>query len=271
MYQKLVQAYRNNEDFVNAERAIRIGMNYAPGNAVLISEWAWNAQVRKDYVQASKRLEKLFTVLQGSVSEKIYSRLLYTYFHLNEATKFNSLLEKAISEYPESKKILSFRNMLSDLFPEGCKILVLTTFPKHASNNVGDQLITYSLLKLLKKRLPNLKYHIEFRAANLDKYLGTSVRYILAPGFSVSNGVYPSIYGLYTDLENLPVFLPIGCSFQHIVPSCEIFEENVYSDDDKKVLKLISKKMKYPFFLCRDELIKKCFLRMIFVLFIVGT
>jgi hypothetical protein len=255
IYWKLTQAYRNNTQLLESEDIADTGLKIYPDNPVLLSEWAWNAQVKKDYKEASIRLEKLINTLNPNVSEKIYTRLLNTYKNLNELESLKNLLQIALKKYPNSDKIKHFLKIEeNDDFPKDCKIIILTTFPKHASNNVGDQLITYSFLKLLKSRIPDLKYHIEFRANNLNKYRNKNITHILAPGFSIANDVYPNIYGLYSDLNNLPTFSPIGCSFQHIIPSHEVFENNTYSKEDKSFFNSLLEKMDSPY-LCRDQLI----------------
>jgi len=255
IYWKLTQAHRNNHDIQNAELIASKGLKLFPDNPVLISEWAWNSQIKKDFLQASVRIERLIEVLNSNVSEKIYTRLLGTYKNLYQFDKMEVLAQKAIIKYPNSENIKVFLNIKQEYsLPNEIEIIVLTTFPKHASNNVGDQLITHSFLKLLENRMPHLKYHIEFRANNLDKYLSNNIKYILAPGFSVSNEVYPNLYALYTNLDNLPNFFPIGCSFQHISPSHEVFESNKYSENDNSFFYKIKEKMDYPF-LCRDGLI----------------
>lgn len=260
-FQKQIQEFRNSGNLIKAEEIAKNALNIFENNLILMSEYAWNSQVKNDYLEAEKRLVNLIKIHNGNVTEKMYSRLLSVYEKLNQFEELEILLEKALQKYPNSEKIKAYKTIekktdLSDSF----EIIVLTTFPKHASNNVGDQLITYSFLKLLKKRLPDLKYHIEFRANNLDKYLNKSIKYILAPGFSISNEVYPKIYGLYSDLNNLPKFLPIGCSFQHISPSHEVFESNTYSDIDKYFFNEINKKMDFPF-LCRDVMIYNMLVR----------
>ncbi len=256
VYWQLTQAYRNKSELNSAEEIAQKGLNLFPTNPVLISEWAWNAQVKKDYKESSKRLEQLIKILEPNISEKIYTRLLDSYRYLGQFDKIETLTQEALKKYPNSVKIKSFlEKSKEENLPKDVEIIVLTTFPKHASNNVGDQLITYSFLKLLEKRIPNLKYHIEFRANNLDKYLNSNIKYILAPGFSIVNEVYPKIYGLFSDLNNLPKFFPLGCSFQHISPSLEVFQNNIYFEDSKKIFHKLLEKMNHPF-LCRDILIK---------------
>lgn len=77
--------------------------------------------------------------------------------------------------------------------------LLLTTFPGHKSQNVGDNLISYSAIKMITSRNANFKPITAFREQNLDKYEDGVLRNIIAPGFSVSDGVYPKLFGLYSD------------------------------------------------------------------------
>lgn len=131
--------------------------------------------------------------------------------------------------------------------------LLLTTFPGHRSKNVGDNLISHSAITLIAARNPAFNPTVAFRAENLDHYADGSIRNIIAPGFSVTDGVYPELFGLYSDLARLPNFFPIGCSFQHTTPSRQTFEEYEYSSATLEFLHFIaSRSGTIP---CRDQLI----------------
>jgi len=97
----------------------------------------------------------------------------------------------------ESKKLLK------EIFDKNLtsSTLLLTTFPKHASNNVGDQLISSSTIELIKSKIPDFNPIIEFRVTNLDNYENSIVKNILAPGFFICNRTYPELYGLYSDID----------------------------------------------------------------------
>lgn len=130
--------------------------------------------------------------------------------------------------------------------------IVLTTYPAHKSMNVGDALITQSCLKLLKARLPEFQPVVLFREKPLDGFKRRPQHRVFAPGFSVSDGVYPKIYSLFTDLSRLSRFWPMGCSFQSPLRGREAFEVP-YSKDTLEFLTLITGRFgRLP---CRDELI----------------
>jgi len=132
--------------------------------------------------------------------------------------------------------------------------LFLTTFPHHRSSNVGDNLLCDSAMQLIYSKKPSMTSPILlFREEKLDDYPDGSIKTIIAPGFSVSNDVYPNLFRLYENLDRLPKFFPIGCSFQHDIPSHEVFDSYVYNEATSTFLKMLVKKNgPLP---CRDRLI----------------
>lgn len=137
--------------------------------------------------------------------------------------------------------------------------ILLTTFPVHRSGNVGDHLITHSLVKLLRGRLSQYDPSVLFREESLDGFSDSAVRSIIAPGFSVVDETYPKLFGLYTDLNRLNNFFPIGCSFQHTLPALSAFDGHQYGDATLDFLKRIVEKSG-PM-MCRDQLIVEMLVR----------
>lgn len=131
--------------------------------------------------------------------------------------------------------------------------VLLTTFPSHKSQNVGDNLIAHSAIKMISSRNLAFEPITVFREEKLDSIPDGAIRNLIAPGFSVSDSVYPGLFGLYSDLNRLPEFFPIGCSFQHTIPSHETFERYEYSAETLRFLKFIADRSgPLP---CRDQLI----------------
>lgn len=131
--------------------------------------------------------------------------------------------------------------------------LLLTTFPAHKSMNVGDNLISQSARNLIKSKYSGYDPIVLFREDRLDRYADGSVRSVISPGFSVSNGVYPQLFGLYSDIKRLPYFVPVGCSFQHPIPAMKSFTDYRYSHETLNFLKTITE-LSGPM-PCRDQLI----------------
>lgn len=131
--------------------------------------------------------------------------------------------------------------------------LFLTTYPEHKSQNVGDNLIAHSTIDLIRQFNPDFEPTIVFREKSLDGFSKKKVKHIIAPGFSVANGVYPGLFPLYTDLGRLTNFHPVGCSFQHPIPSRDSFNAALYDEQTKDFLKLVVDRAgPLP---CRDQLI----------------
>lgn len=119
------------------------------------------------------------------------------------------------------------------------KHLMLTTFPKHRSRNVGDALIASSFLALVQHLGLAHSVETKFRADPLDdktlKRYGS--RPIFLPGMSVSNDLYPKLYALHSDFDRIPrSLIPFGCSWQHPVGFPEHFEQAVVTGDTKRLL-----------------------------------
>ena len=116
--------------------------------------------------------------------------------------------------------------------------ILLTTYPEHGSRNVGDRLITDSALKLIRRRIPDYNPVMIFREEALERFDKRKVRSILAPGFSINDASYPKLFKLYENLDGVSkLFHPIGCSFQHLVPRKDTYNEYVYSDETLNFLR----------------------------------
>lgn len=136
---------------------------------------------------------------------------------------------------------------------KGLVDVLITTYPAHKSQNVGDNMIAQSAIKLIKSRNPKFDPTIIFREKSLDGLGKNRVRSLIAPGFSVSNDTYPGLFPLYTDLNRLKNFFPIGCSYQNIIPSENSFYENPYNENTQEFLEMLANKFgPIP---CRDDLI----------------
>jgi len=134
--------------------------------------------------------------------------------------------------------------------------LLITTYPGHKSQNVGDNLISHSAIELVRSRCPSYSPEIVFRENSLDEYAGSRVRTILAPGFSVSNDTYPKLFRLYSDLRDLHSFSPIGCSFQHPVPGHDSFDSYEFNASTLDFLRRIADQCGDAGIPCRDMLIQ---------------
>jgi tetratricopeptide (TPR) repeat protein len=180
---------------------------------------------------------------------------------IDEANRLYMLIIKgadSLAIVKESKKWL-VKNQEPVFEKAPNKNLILTTFPAHKSNNVGDSMIANSALAMIKSRYTEFDAFTLFREVKLDKYEDGTVVNIIAPGFSVSNNVYPELFSLYSDLNRLPSFFPIGCSFQHPIASQRVFDEYEYNSETLHFLKLIAEKSgPLP---CRDQLIVDLLLR----------
>ncbi len=118
--------------------------------------------------------------------------------------------------------------------------ILLTTYPHHKSRNIGDNLITRSFIKLILNIDKNFNPVIHFREHSLIGYSKKNKQIIYAPGFSIVNDTYPMHYKLFPSLDRLKYFFPIGCSFQHQIPSMKSFLDYKYNQHTLDFLNYIS-------------------------------
>ncbi|MFD2237983.1 polysaccharide pyruvyl transferase family protein [Aureimonas populi] len=130
--------------------------------------------------------------------------------------------------------------------------IVLTTYPAERSRNVGDALITHSMIELVRARVPAFEPVVMFRETPLDELPRETRHRVFAPGFSVANGTYPALFPLFTDLDRMERFWPVGCSFQANLPERASFE-TPYGKDTLAFLKRMAER--FGPFPCRDQLI----------------
>jgi tetratricopeptide (TPR) repeat protein len=275
-YVDLVKANLDSGCVNEAEQVALTGVSKFPESVSLLSQLGLIAFQQKNWLECINRLQKLLDLKKDEFAERNYIRLIRAYVNFNDRVKAKTLAISAIEKFPISEKIRSELTLLGgmrksaddesrclshDTFSHISRRdikpidLLLTTFPGHRSKNVGDHLISHSAIKLIAVRNSGFSPKIVFRAENLDAYEDGAVRNIIAPGFSVSNGVYPELFGLYSDLNRLPDFYPVGCSFQHVTPSFRTFEEHEYDGGTLEVLRFIaSRSGPFP---CRDQLIVK--------------
>lgn len=121
--------------------------------------------------------------------------------------------------------------------------LIITTYPKAGSANVGDLLITESFVALARYLRVLNEYEVIFRERELtddllEKY-GSAP--IFLPGFSIAPGAYPRWYKLRKNLQELPPgLIPFGCSWQHPLGYEEHAEKVNYTETMQHLLRTIA-------------------------------
>lgn len=272
IFATLIQASRNCKKFELADFYAEEGLNRFPEDPYILSECAWNAQSQKKWPLAISLLERLIVTNYG-MRDKTYQRLARAYRECNHASEARDIINEGLSRFPASQRLIQERDHLVEWQNTAYKIrkvneqdgelqarvVVLTTFPEHKSMNVGDNLICSSTISLIKSRTPSFDPLILFREERMDHYADSSVTMIIAPGFSVSDRVYPSLYRLYSKLERMPYFVPVGCAFQHQIPAMRSFSNYQYAHETVDFLKFVAEYSgPLP---CRDQLIVDLLLR----------
>lgn len=79
----------------------------------------------------------------------------------------------------------------------------LSTCPKHSSGNVGDQLITDSMVKMLKEIEENINLRIFFREVDFTSRINilNEAKAIFLFGFPIKDKIIPNTYRLAEDLD----------------------------------------------------------------------
>ncbi|CAG21084.1 polysaccharide pyruvyl transferase family protein [Photobacterium profundum] len=156
-----------------------------------------------------------------------------------------------------TKNFLDIKRKLinSNIINGRVKNLIVTTYPEHASKNVGDAMITEAYIKLIYKYNNNFKYEKVFREEELENIEMGTIENILLPGFSVVPNTYDENYKLFSDGEKINSynFQPFGCSYQDIRHDEHAFKGDNYDQKSIQFFKNIAEKNgPIP---CRDQLI----------------
>ncbi|WP_425087871.1 polysaccharide pyruvyl transferase family protein [Stappia sp.] len=131
--------------------------------------------------------------------------------------------------------------------------ILLTTYPEHKSQNVGDALITASTLALVRAKWANFDPVLFFREKSLNGFTKKVRHNVIAPGFSVTNDTYPGLYSLFDDLDRIDGFFPLGCAYQHVDASPAAFFDVAMDAATRNFLGTMAER--HGPFPCRDEMI----------------
>jgi len=104
-YARLVQAYRNGKQVDQAESIALEGFKAFPDNLLIQSEYAWTAQVKKDWGASIARLEKLLLSQGNQAGEKTYVRLAQAYWGLGKIKETQLILAQGLIKFPNSIRI----------------------------------------------------------------------------------------------------------------------------------------------------------------------
>lgn len=138
--------------------------------------------------------------------------------------------------------------------------VILTTYPAHASGNVGDLLITHSAIQMLKALKPSCEVVCFFRGEQLTSRLGliNRARAIIMPGFAVRNELYPKTYQFTDQLGDIKVpIIPLGAGWKSFPGDEADLAAFVYPDETKDFLQFLSRQVSR--FACRDDFTYKAF------------
>jgi hypothetical protein len=106
---------------------------------------------------------------------------------------------------------------------------ILSTYPPHASGNVGDKLLQEQAQKLIQKETGVSEFNVLYRehdlTSQIKKINGSDG--IILPAFAIREPIHPNIYSLTEDLDSIEVpIIPLAANWSHY-PGDEIDNESL--------------------------------------------
>ena len=106
---------------------------------------------------------------------------------------------------------------------------ILSTFPAHASGNVGDKLLEQQAQSLIEKETGVSEFNVAFRgrdfSATVDQLNASDA--IILPAFAIREPIHPNTYALTENLDEIePPIIPLAANWSHY-PGDEIGNENL--------------------------------------------
>ena len=95
---------------------------------------------------------------------------------------------------------------------------ILSTFPAHASGNVGDKLLEEQTQRLIKKEAGVSEFNVIFRGQDLTSQIEkiNQSDAIILPAFAIREPIYPDTYALTEELDSIDVpIIPLASNWSH--------------------------------------------------------
>ena len=95
---------------------------------------------------------------------------------------------------------------------------ILSTFPAHASGNVGDKLLEQQAQNLIEKETGVSEFNVAFRgrdfSATVDQLNASDA--IILPAFAIREPIHPNTYALTENLDAVePPIIPLAANWSH--------------------------------------------------------
>ncbi|WP_436344047.1 polysaccharide pyruvyl transferase family protein [Natronorubrum sp. FCH18a] len=95
---------------------------------------------------------------------------------------------------------------------------ILSTFPPHASGNVGDKLLEEQTQSLIKKETGKDDFNIAFRSRDFSSTIDDLNKSdaIILPAFAIREPIHPNTYALVENLNDIDVpIIPLAANWSH--------------------------------------------------------
>lgn len=137
---------------------------------------------------------------------------------------------------------------------------VLSTFPSHASGNVGDKLLEEQVKHLIQKERGVNNFNIVFRERDFSSTLDqlNESEAILLPAFAIREPIYPDTYRLTENLDDIePPIIPVASNWSHY-PGDELGNEtHEYQSETVRFLQQLANQPELNGFTTRDLYTKR--------------
>jgi len=95
---------------------------------------------------------------------------------------------------------------------------ILSTFPPHASGNVGDKLLEEQAQNLIERETGVTEFNVFFRGRDFSSHVDTlnESDAIILPAFAIREPLHPNTYALTEDLDSIETpIIPLASNWSH--------------------------------------------------------
>jgi len=137
---------------------------------------------------------------------------------------------------------------------------ILSTFPPHATGNVGDKLLEKQVQHLIKRERGVDDFNIVFRsrdfASTLDQLNSSDA--VILPAFAIREPIYPDTYRLTENLDDIePSIIPIASNWSHYPGDSLSNETHEYQPETVRFLNRLASQPELDGFTTRDMYTKR--------------
>lgn len=137
---------------------------------------------------------------------------------------------------------------------------ILSTYPSHASGNVGDKLLEEQTKNLIRKETDVKDFQVYFRHRDFTSTVErlNEASAIILPAFAIREPVYPDTYRLTDELEDITSpLIPLAANWSHYPGDAESNSSLTYSEMTRSFLNRLNAQDELSKFTARDVFTKR--------------